>query len=534
MVLLALGSFFLLYFLWEEKAGCSGLQQMVVQKIQIRVFLSICVLLIISMLLVNFVLVMFWQRDALQREAEKNRIILTAVQAMLPQDSSRPVKLSSAAGQLSGWLPNPASDCIQVYYNKKNFLPIANDVFGRILKRLLTQAETNGRPVNRHAGSFFSPAGLQKRWIAEAEPIIRHGKIVGAIGIIRSLEPMFQDLWQAEKATIAYMLINLFVLAAIAFFRTGKMVARPIDRLVRLADQYGAREEVLFALDTDNYGDEFGRLARSLNSMLARIEGDRKKLKESFASLEKVNRELIATRQDVIRAEKLASVGRLAAGLAHEIGNPIGVVQGYLGLLKQKDLTDPERQDFAKRSEDELQRINKLVRQLLDFSRMQSCRQENVSLHVILQELAEMMQYQASMREVEIRTDYAAENDSIHADPDQVRQVFFNCLLNCADALSECMEREKIITLSTQCVCPEKKDDLQKFILVSIADNGAGIAEQDLDNVFDPFFTTKEPGKGTGLGLSVAYSIIEGCGGNMWLESRQGQGTTVFIELPVV
>lgn len=534
VVSLALGSFFLLYSLWEEKAGCFGLKKTVVQKIQIRVFLSICVLLLISMLLVNLVLVMFWQGDALRRETEKDRIILAGIQASMPLVSSRSAKSSLSLLPLSDWLPNPSSGRIQVYFNRKNLLPVTDDVFGRILERLVRQTETAGHSINRHAGSFFSPVDRQKRWIAGAEPIMRNGNIVGAIGVVRSLDPMYHNLWQAEKTTLAYIIINLLVLGVVAFFRMGKLVARPIDRLVGLADQYGEREEVLFALDNDNSSDEFGRLARSLNSMLARIEGDRTKMEESVAKLEEVNRELVATRQDVIRAEKLASVGRLAAGLAHEIGNPIGVVQGYLGLLKQKDLTPSEREDFANRSEGELQRINKLIRQLLDFSCVQSCRKENVSLHVLLQELVEMMQCQTCMREVEIRTDYAAESDCIRADPDQIRQVFLNCLLNCADALSGCLEGKKIITLSTHCICSGKKQDLEKCILVSIADTGIGITTADLDNAFDPFFTTKEPGKGTGLGLSVAYSIIEGCEGSMWLESQQGQGTTVFIELPLV
>ena len=525
---------FFCYTPFGRKTGCSVLKEMVVQKIQIRVFLSICVLLLVSMLLVNLVLVMFWQRDALRQESEQGRIILAGIQASMVMDSSGTAKSSLSLLPLSRWLPNPGSDRIQIYYNKKNLLPVPDDIFGRILDRLVRQAEATGHSVNRHAGSFFAPVYLQKRWIAEADPIMRDGKIIGAIGIIRSLNPMFQNLWQAEKTTMAYIMINLLVLGVVAFFRIGKLVARPIDRLVSLADQYGEREEVLFALDNNSSGDEFGRLARSLNSMLARIEDDRAKMAESVARLEEVNRELIATRHDVIRAEKLASVGRLTAGLAHEIGNPMGIVQGYLGLLRHKNLTSAEREDFARRSEKELERINKLIRQLLDFSRAQNNRKENFFLHPLLQELVDMMQCQACMREVEIRTDYTADSDCIHADPDQVRQVFVNCLLNSADALSESMGREKIITLSTHCRCSGKGLNLEKCILVSIADTGIGIAGHDLENVFDPFFTTKEPGKGTGLGLSVAYSIIEGCGGRMWLESRQGQGTTVFIELPLV
>jgi len=504
-----------------------------VKKIQIRVFLTICALLLISMLLVNVVFLMFQQRDVLRQETEKSRIILAGLQALLPANCSSPEKLLSTVLSFARQLPSPASDRIQVYYIKTNLLPVPDDIFGKTLNSLVRQAEAVGRPVSRHTGSFFAPVNHQKRLIASAEPIKRHGKTVGAIGIVRSLEPMFQNMWQAEKTTLAYIIVNLLVLGVVAFFRMGQLITRPIDRLVRLADQYDSRENILFALDNDSSGNEFGCLSRSLNGMLARIENDRGKMEASVARLKEVNKELVATRQDVIRAEKLASVGRMAAGLAHEIGNPVGVVQGYLGLLRQKDLPPSEREDFVTRSENELQRINKLVRQLLDFSRVQSNLPENFSLHALLHDLVEMMQCQSCMLDVEIITDYAARSDTAQADPDRIRQVFLNCLLNSADALSSCVEHVKTITITTQYVGSADEVEKRETILVTIADSGVGIARQDLDNVFDPFFTTKEPGRGTGLGLSVAHSIVEGAGGNMRLESRQGQGTIVFIELPL-
>jgi signal transduction histidine kinase len=485
------------------------------------------------MMLVNFVLVMLWQRDALRQEMEKNRIILTGIQALLPANCSN-LKKSLPAGLVSvRWVPNPSLGHIQIYYIKRGLLSLPDDVFGRALNSVVRQAGTTGHYVSRHTGSFFSFADHPKRLIAAAEPIIRHGKTVGGVGIVRSLDPMFQKMWQAEKTTLAYILINLLILGVIAFFRMGKLIARPIDRLVGLADQYGDREEALFALDNDNPGNEFGRLAHSLNSMLARIEDDRKKMVQSVVKLEEVNKKLVATRQDVIRAEKLASVGRLAAGLAHEIGNPIGVVQGYLGLLKQKNLTPSEYEDFVCRSESELQRINKLVRQLLDFSRSSSGRRKNVFIHAVLYDLVEMMQSQPCMREIEIGVNYAAGRDGVRADPDQIRQVFFNCLLNAVDSMASGDNPGKVITITTQIVEIEINTVMQSTIEVRLADTGTGIAKDDLDNIFDPFFTTKEPGKGTGLGLSVAYSIIEGCGGSMRIESKVGKGTTVFVALPL-
>jgi signal transduction histidine kinase len=138
------------------------------------------------------------------------------------------------------------------------------------------------------------------------------------------------------------------------------------------------------------------------------------------------------------------------------------------------------------------------------------------------------------MREIEISADYAAKCDGILADPDQIRQVFLNCFLNAADAMPGGNNTRKVITITTRGIETETDSGIQKNIEIQLTDTGMGIPEEDFDNIFDPFFTTKEPGKGTGLGLSVAYSIIEGCGGTMRLESREGKGTTVFVELPLI
>ncbi len=327
-----------------------------------------------------------------------------------------------------------------------------------------------------------------------------------------------------------YLLVNLIILTVIGLFRFFRFTVRPIEELVRLTDAYEEEGKVPFlALEQDS---ELGQLSTALNRMLQRIEEDRKKLQQSVVSLEAANNELIATREEMVRAEKLASVGRLAAGLAHEIGNPIGVVQGYLGLLQQEDLTSEERNDFARRSESELQRINKLVRQLLDFSRINSGHQHEVSIHVLLEELVEMVTCQPFMDGVDIRTEFCAADDVVQGDSDQLKQVFLNCLLNAADAMESSLGDENQIEIKTG--LKREPSGTEGYFLLSIKDTGAGIAPEDLANIFDPFFTTKEPGKGTGLGLSVAYSIVEGCGGTMRVESRQGQGTTVFIELPLL
>jgi signal transduction histidine kinase len=221
----------------------------------------------------------------------------------------------------------------------------------------------------------------------------------------------------------------------------------------------------------------------------------------------------------------------LAAGLAHEIGNPISVVQGYLGLLSQTDLNDGERKEFALRSEKELARIDQLVRQLLDYSRVNTGEQSEVSMHDLLDAMVAMLRSQPSMRDISFQFSFAAAEDTVLADPNQVQQVLLNCFFNAADALHVESSSSKLIKIETENIVDE---DGSKKIRISLQDNGTGMNEDILANVFDPFFTTKEPGKGTGLGLSVAHSLIEGMGGTMRLESKSGAGTVVIFVLPLL
>jgi signal transduction histidine kinase len=212
----------------------------------------------------------------------------------------------------------------------------------------------------------------------------------------------------------------------------------------------------------------------------------------------------------------------LAAGLAHEIGNPLAVIQGYLGLLARSGQSD-ENQDFLRRADQELQRVSGLVRQLLDCARVSKGRPGIFSVHNLLYSAIEMVRVQAAFKHIKLTVNATAERDSVYVDPDQLRQVLLNCLLNSADATSSAGE----ITLTTN-LLPDRR-----LLRLCIEDNGIGIAEDQLGAVFDPFYTTKEPGKGTGLGLSVSRSIIENAGGWMKMESKTGQGSIMSICLPL-
>ena len=229
-------------------------------------------------------------------------------------------------------------------------------------------------------------------------------------------------------------------------------------------------------------------------------------------------------------------MGRLSAGVAHEIGNPIGIVIGYLELLKQEDITAAERDEYIQRTESEIERINTIIRQLLEISRPSSSDRTAVCVHQLINDTASVLRVQPLISKIEIALNLAAEDDTVLADSNQLRQVFLNLIINAADAISAeggnaGGKLEITTTLETK-TDPDSKNPATRLKIMFI-DNGPGIAAEHLDNIFDPFFTTKDPGRGTGLGLSVSFMIVESLGGTMIVTSDIGRGTTMTLSLPV-
>jgi hypothetical protein len=352
-----------------------------------------------------------------------------------------------------------------------------------------------------------------------------------AIAMAVPMQPLAKQLMSNQKAVFLYILINLLILTMVGLVRMVKVVIRPIERLAQLSETYTEDEGLNFL--TVKEDNEFRRLSMSLNQMIERIETDKDKLKITVRSLQAANQQLRDTQQEMVRTEKLASVGRLAAGLAHEIGNPVGIIQGYLDLVRQADVPDTEKKDYLDRAEKELERIGGLIRKLLDFSRPGRQTPDNVSVHHLLSESIEMFNIQSKKEMVDIIEQFKAKKDTVFADPDQLRQVFLNCLLNAVDAIVDSSGEKRRITIITELSDPDHDRKYDQWVRVRIRDNGSGISKADLPKVFDPFFTTKEPGKGTGLGLFVSHAIIENFGGRMRIRSTGEAGTEVLIELPL-
>jgi signal transduction histidine kinase len=403
------------------------------------------------------------------------------------------------------------------------------------LKSLTLQAIRSGKRNERFLGTTWGVFWEQSRYSIISIPLFRGDRIVGGAGVAVSLENVYKSLRQTQYLLLVYIFINTIVLTLIGFHRLTKATVRPLQRLVERASEYREDEEVFFRYErTDN---EFGKLSKALNRMLKQIAEDKERLKSSVMSLEKANLGLKQAQKEIIQAEKLASVGRLSSGIAHEIGNPIGIISGYMDLLKQNDIADSDKREFILRTESELNRINSIIRQLLDISKPSTLGPQQVSVHEIINDTVDAVKFQPLMSNIDLRIDLTAEKDTVRADANQLRQVFLNLLINAADAISSaknCASGRITITSSVASQLQGDVGKLAQTLKVEFADDGPGIEDDKIDNIFDPFYTTKEPGKGTGLGLSVSFMIIDGIGGKIKATSDGEMGTTMSVYLPLV
>lgn len=378
-------------------------------------------------------------------------------------------------------------------------------------------------------------------WLAVPHPetviitvvLKRNGAGVAASGVETSLVPIYHDFLELQKIALVFTVVVSLFFALLGTRQFRHIYFSPLQRLSRKAESYQDDDALSFAVRKED--DEFSVLSLSLNKMLYRISQDKAVLKNTILSLENANTELHKARNDIIRAEKLASVGRLASGIAHEIGNPVGIVLGYLELLKQNDITPDERNDFIFRSEQEITRINHIIRQLLDMSRSSAGEAGNVSIHLVLQDLMDVFACQPTAADISFEARFAAEHDQVYGEPDQIRQVLLNLLINAIDAIhTGDRDIQGRILLETR--NPGLDETQSSMIEVLVKDNGPGIDPAIRSRLFDPFFTTKEPGKGTGLGLSVSFMIVEKLGGALSImdtEDGEGSGSVLCMMLPL-
>ena len=227
--------------------------------------------------------------------------------------------------------------------------------------------------------------------------------------------------------------------------------------------------------------------------------------------------------RQMAQAEKLASIGQLSAGVAHEINNPLGIILGYTQLLLKDKGSEQERHDDLKTIEKHARNCKTIVEDLLNFARESEPETDVVRIHDVIDDVLNFMQHHANLAEIEVETEYDPQVPLLQLDEKKIKQVFINLIMNAKHAV----EGGGMIKITTRF---DRQHD-RLFILV--ADTGRGIEKKNLSRIFDPFFTTKPTGEGTGLGLSVSYGIIKNHGGDIAVDSQIGKGSIFTITLPV-
>lgn len=363
-------------------------------------------------------------------------------------------------------------------------------------------------------GSYIQPDGNSVVYILTVN---RDGEEVGKAGLLLSLAPEKARLNRSRQLLITYFVLDFVLLLGLGSFVLSRIVVNPINRLLSATEkitggQYGQRLNV-------SGSAELARLAGAFNEMASALRNKHHQVDEQMAALEKANSDLRQAREETLRTEKMASIGVLAAGMAHEIGTPLASIMGYAELSASEQPDNPAIQDYARRITEDCVRIDRIVRGLLDFSRPRKLSGESADVQKVVVSAIDLLKQQGVLKHMNIVLEIDEGLSSAKCDQHQLQQVVVNLLLNSRDASPD----DGTITI--------RAGHDGEFIRLDVIDCGTGITEEAMKYIFDPFFTTKAPGKGTGLGLAISARIVEGFGGRITASSKEGQGSCFSVWL---
>lgn len=333
-------------------------------------------------------------------------------------------------------------------------------------------------------------------------------QILGYLNVLVSFPPLDSEVSYHWTVVMVAAVVSLLAAGALiaAFFSVS--LGRRLHLFSATMRQVEAGD--LSARVQDASPDELGRLAKSFNAMVERLAEARRQLEDRHA-------------EQIRRAQSLAALGTMAAGIAHEINNPIAGMQNCVRTLLKGNWDKARLAQYLDMLREGLERIGRTVGQLLNFAREAKPQVARVNLRPLLRRCLTLLGHEVAARQITTFLHVDGEVSDILGDPHQLEQVFLNILMNAIEAMPDGGK----LDISVR----ERQDP--RFVQVAVFDTGSGIPPEVLPRIFDPFFTTKEVGRNTGLGLSVSYGIVRTHGGYIDVESIGGQGTTVRVDLPV-
>ena len=359
--------------------------------------------------------------------------------------------------------------------------------------------------------------------------------LVFAVGAV----VLFYDQAEAARGALYISLLvaaDVVVLVAFCGWQINRLIIRP------LAETAAATEAIA--------NGDLRRRVSPYESL---------ELQQLGESVNRMTDRLIDEQTQLVRAEKLASVGRLAAGIAHEIGNPLGALNGYTHIMRGCVKNDPLAVEAITGFERETLRIDRIVRGLLDYARPRKATPLPIDVNESLRHVVDLLNAQGVLRRVSLRLELANESPRVYGERHDLEQVFVNVLLNAAHAVeptgevairTTCMTRETLEagmvragdapgTSVPHMPSPrvhrwlESENRPEEVVKIIIADSGPGVPDDDSERIFDPFFTTREPGKGTGLGLAIVLRIVENFQGIVWVQKAREGGAAFHLLFPL-
>jgi two-component system NtrC family sensor kinase len=395
-------------------------------------------------------------------------------------------------------------------------------------------------------------------------PLWFKGRIAGGILIGVPMRDVMVPLLESRRILFITIILDAIILIVFGSFLMSRVLVKPLKDLAQLTQKISQGDFSQKIEETSK--NEIGQLIISFNRMLEKLKENKENLETYLESLELANKKLKQTQEELTRTEKLASIGRFAAGVAHEVGNPLGAILGYTSILQKEGIDQEESNDYLKRIEREIERINHIVRELLDFARPSTFEIQEVEVNKVIEDTLSLLSHQKIFKNIETQLTLQPVLPIINGNESQLSQVLINIVLNAVDAMpaggvlriqtDEYVVEDALIDRYQPHYPSRRREDpleynyaslrkpdplvgiLAKFsrgdrlVRIRISDTGIGIKKEDLERVFDPFFTTKAPDKGTGLGLSISLRIVESMGGKIKAESECGKGSTFELFFP--
>jgi len=387
--------------------------------------------------------------------------------------------------------------------------------------------------VMQKRGTIVSASQIKRDLVEVSSPLyledLNTQKVGGAVSIIFSLSKTYAQIARVRNNILfmAVIIIGAFCLLIILFFK--RKILTPVNDLIDITE--AIKKSDFSKRCRIHNDDEIGKLAEEFNNMITELERSKKEIENFNVQLQdkvvEVSDELKEKQSQLLESEKMASLGALSSGIAHEINNPLGVILGHTQMLlrefKEKgELENPkEAEGLLESIEQYTKRCSHIVKSLLQFTRKRELQFIETDVEAAIDNSVLFVSGKLSSKEINVVKKLSKKIPRALADSIQLEQVFINILLNAEQS----MEKSGKIEITA------KPDG--DMVIITFEDNGPGISEEHLSKIFDPFFSTKEPGQGVGLGLSVSYGIIKAHNGKIEIKSEDQKGTIVEIRLPI-